>query len=709
MSGAPLGEQKLPAQIVSKRKDLQTGTKKKTLRGDIEGLRAIAVGTVLIYHVGFSFMPGGYVGVDVFFVISGFLITSLLLREAAKSGRISLADFYARRARRLLPAASVVLLFTAAAGSFVLPGQDKLNLGSDVIAATLYVINWALAFRSVDYLAEDAAPSALQHYWSLSVEEQFYVVWPLVIMLGIFIAKRTRARTKPLLFGMLTLIAAVSFIHSVLHTKADPQTAYFYTTTRVWELAIGALLAFLVVRLSRLPRALAEIIGGVGLLLVLWSAFFLTNQTPWPGSWALAPTVGAALVIAAGCASSETVAARLLSVRPMVWIGGLSYAIYLWHWPLIILAKQAYPGLRLRYVVVLGLLSIALAWLTKHLVEDPIRFHPGLSAKASRGLLFGGATMLVTSLVGMAVLASAPSIGTDRDVPGATALVADTDAEVWSLRPDPQAAFTTSGDLVPDPAMATLDVPSYYDDDCQVTSSTQVDTTCTYGDKDGETVVALVGDSKMGQWFPAFDEIAKQEGWRIDLYLKSTCAFALGDSPDAPCVEFTKNSLELMRSDQRRMPDVVISSQGADDIESEHLAAPLRELKASGAKIVVVGDNQAPSREVYTCVEEAGGKDYAGCGFDPKEIDPSLSQAADLVGALYLPANEWICPPGVTTCPPAVGGSLIYRQGSHITATYARTMTPVIWRELAAAGIAQTPADEITVEDIPEPTGSARG
>ncbi|MGO1167995.1 MAG: acyltransferase family protein, partial [Janibacter sp.] len=375
MTAGP-GDAPAPSQVTrTAAGEAQHGAKgKKNLRGDIEGLRAVAVGTVLIYHVGIPFMPGGFVGVDIFFVISGFLITSLLLREATRSGRISIADFYARRARRLLPAASVVLIFTAILGWFILPGQDRGNLGTDVMAATFYVINWALAYRSVDYLAEDAAPSLLQHYWSLSVEEQFYVVWPLIIIVGLFIAKRTRLRPKPLLFGLLGLIAAASLAYSVVHTASDPATAYFYSTTRIWELAIGALLAFLVVRLASLPRGIAELLAGVGLLLVLWSAFFLDGKTPWPGAWALAPTVGAALIIAAGCASQSTITARLLSLKPMVWIGGLSYAIYLWHWPLITMAKVAYPDVRIRHLVVLGLLSIALAWMTKHLVEDPIRF-----------------------------------------------------------------------------------------------------------------------------------------------------------------------------------------------------------------------------------------------------------------------------------------------------------------------------------------------
>ena len=678
---------------------------KKNLRGDIEGLRAVAVGTVLIYHVGIPFMPGGFVGVDIFFVISGFLITSLLLRESVKTGGISIADFYARRARRLLPAASLVLIVTAVLGWALLPGPDRLNLGTDVIAATFYVINWALAIRSVDYLAEDAAPSALQHYWSLSVEEQFYVVWPLIIILGLFVARRTRLRPKPLLFGVLAVIAAASLAYSVVHTKSDPATAYFYTTTRVWELAIGALLAFLVLRLTALPRIAAEVLGGVGLLLVLWSAFFLTGKTPWPGSWALAPTVGAALIIAAGCASQSTVTARLLSLKPMVWIGGISYAIYLWHWPLITIAKQTWPEVRIRHLVLIGLLSIVLAWITKHLVEDPVRFHPGLSAKASRGLLFGGASMLVTALVGGAVWATVPKLDEDAQVRGATALVADPDSDAWKVREDLGEVVATSGKTTPDPAVAPEDVPRYYDDDCQVQpGDTEVDTTCVYGETDGDQTIAMLGDSKMGQWFPAVEAIAKDEGWRLELYLKSACAFTYDGAKD-DCEEFGKNA--NAHFDAEGAPDIALVSQGAGS--SPELRAgmteAIKELRAKGTEVVVLADSPRPQGQVYTCVED-NPEDYSACDF-PAEGNgrkgrgsKPLGAAAEATDTPFVDLNQWICPPG-ETCPPVIGDSLVYRQGSHVTATYIRTLTPMLYRALAAEDLTAKNSSEISVDDIP--------
>ncbi|MFX4286811.1 acyltransferase family protein [Janibacter sp. G349] len=680
---------------------------KKNLRGDIEGLRAVAVGTVLIYHVGIPFLPGGFVGVDIFFVISGFLITSLLLRETVKTGTISIADFYARRARRLLPAASVVLIVTALLGWALLPGPDRLNLGADVIAATFYVINWALALRSVDYLAEDAAPSALQHYWSLSVEEQFYVVWPLIIIVGLMVARRTRMRPKPLLFGVLAVIAAASLVYSVLHTKSDPATAYFYTTTRVWELAIGALLAFLVLRLTRLPRLAAELLAGAGLLLVLWSAFFLTSKTPWPSAWALAPTVGAALIIAAGCATQATATARLLSLKPMVWIGGISYAIYLWHWPLITIAKTAWPEVRIRHLVLIGIVSVVLAWLTKHLVEDPVRFHPGLSAKASRGLLFGLASMIVTALVGTAVWATVPKLDEDAKVPGATALVADPSSDVWKVREDASKVFASSGTTTPDPAVAPEDVPRYYDDDCQVQpGDADVDTSCVYGKTDGDQTIAMLGDSKMGQWFPAVEAIAHDEGWRVELYLKSACSFTY-DGARSDCEEFGRNANKHF--DEEGAPDVALVSGGAGSSPSlrKGMTEAISELKAKGTKVVVLSDSPRPGKEqVYTCVEEHP-DDFSTCAFPADEDNgrkgrgtKALQESATAADVPFVDLNEWICPPG-KECPPVIGDSLVYRQGSHVTATYIRTLTPMLYRALAAEDLTSKNSDEISVKDIP--------
>ena len=274
------------------------------VRLDIEGLRAIAVTMVLVYHTGAGVLSGGFAGVDVFFVISGFLITSLLLRELTRSGTVSISAFYARRARRLLPAASLVILVTLALGWWVMPSSARSDLGADGIAAALYVLNWTLAARSVDYLAEGAAVSPLQHYWSLCVEEQYYVVWPLAILLAVAVARRLGWRPRQVLLVLVAVGGVASLAYSVWATGTSPATAYFVSTTRVWELAIGSLLAFAAGSLGGLSARASFLLAWSGLAAIACTALLFSRSTPWPGAAALVPTLGTAAVIAAGCSKA---------------------------------------------------------------------------------------------------------------------------------------------------------------------------------------------------------------------------------------------------------------------------------------------------------------------------------------------------------------------------------------------------------------------
>ena len=300
-------------------------------RGDIEGLRAVAVLVVLVDHARLP-LTGGYVGVDVFFVISGFLITTLLVREMTLSGSVSMAGFYARRARRLLPGAAVVLVATAVLTLEFLPRTRWSDTGLDVMSSALYGQNWRLAEQAVDYQAQTDAASPLQHFWSLAVEEQFYFLWPtLLLAVTVFVRPRPREgrgvwlpgrsrrgdrrSTAPLLLGM-AVVAVPSFAWSVLRTASDPQASYFTTTTRLWELAVGGGVAILAPRLATLPPVVAAAMGWTGLAVILGCAVTYTAATPFPGSAALAPVLGAAAVIAAGRAAGKRRARGRARGRP---------------------------------------------------------------------------------------------------------------------------------------------------------------------------------------------------------------------------------------------------------------------------------------------------------------------------------------------------------------------------------------------------------
>jgi peptidoglycan/LPS O-acetylase OafA/YrhL len=350
-----------------------TQPSREQFRPDIEGLRAIAVGLVILFHAYREPFTGGFVGVDVFFVISGFLITSLLLKEQKRAGRISIMGFYARRVRRILPAATLVVLITLFA-TYQWLGFIAGNLvANDAKWTAIFAANIHFGFVGNDYFGAQLPPSPLQHMWSLGVEEQFYLVWPGVFLVLVLLARGAQHRKA--LAGALSLIIAASLLWSLIQTSVNQTWAYFSPLTRAWELALGALVAVLApsiaqLKLSWVPHALAF----AGLAGIVVAAVLFTSHTRYPGSAAALPVVGSALLIAAGCANQRTIVGRALSVRPMQWIGARSYSMYLWHWPLLIIPAQ-YATKELSAVENTGwvLLTVVASAITYRLVENPFR------------------------------------------------------------------------------------------------------------------------------------------------------------------------------------------------------------------------------------------------------------------------------------------------------------------------------------------------
>ena len=390
---------------------------------EIQGLRAIAVGSVLLFHIWPNLLPGGYVGVDVFFVISGYLITGLLIREAEISGRISLLNFYERRIRRLLPAATLVLVSVALCVG-ILPEARWEETAYELIASAVYVENWHLAWLAVDYLGSENAPSPVQHYWSLSIEEQFYIVWP-AIMIGILGTFRSSNFRRLLLFS-LGFIFLGSLAASIVLTARNPQAAYFVTHTRVWELALGSTLA--AATLPAISAPVRETMRLLGLAAILVACLAFTRTTPFPGYAALLPTIGCALVIAAGKSEGRWSSFRVLALPPAQYLGDISYSVYLWHWPLVVFGLVLLEGSGHSYSTGLLILAatILMADFSKRFVEDPFR-RPGT---ATRTLTSGAASVAVSvmaaGLVILTVDSKAPgaAIAQTSDLyPGARALL----------------------------------------------------------------------------------------------------------------------------------------------------------------------------------------------------------------------------------------------------------------------------------------------
>ncbi|KRC65961.1 hypothetical protein ASE12_15065 [Aeromicrobium sp. Root236] len=674
----------------------------RMLRLDIEGIRTIAVGSVLVGHAGVSWFAGGFVGVDVFFVLSGFLITGLLAREVSRTGRVRIGNFWARRMKRLLPASATVLLFSAIVTYVYLPITQRPDFGGDIKAAALYVVNWRLAARGVDYLAEDIGQSPVQHYWSLAVEEQFYLVWPLLMLaIGVLAAKRWKQGA----FVALGVITVASFVWSVAQTASTPATAYFVSTTRVWELGLGALLALASARVARLPSVLLAAGGWLGLALIAYAVLVFDSSTTWPGANALVPTVGAALVIASGITRTPRSPQRLLSLPPMVWIGGLSYSIYLWHWPILVAAQAKFPDMQVRWAVLLMIASIVPSWLCHRYIENPVRF--GTFFKPTgRALALGAALTAAGVLVSIGLSASAESglhEATVAQAPGAAALTDPGNKDVvWS-------DLTHVDRMRPLPVDAGNDRPPLYTEepDCQVRDGISEPKLCEFGDTSSNKVVAIVGDSKMVQWETALNDLGKREGWKVVTITKSACPFTdtmvtTGGKLWSDCRAWGKAALKKILE---LKPDLVLTSHGRAaaipvggsvstrptiEAMADGMARYWKTITDAGIPLIAMLDNPNPTGgPVYECV--AQNLDHLDrCAFDKAKGISGSGAPTALAAMKQVPAvktldmRDLVCP-DKDRCAPIIGNVLVYRQGSHITRSYIDSMEPQLAERLYKA------------------------
>jgi peptidoglycan/LPS O-acetylase OafA/YrhL len=359
-------------------------------------LRAIAVLLVIASHAGVTLLAGGYVGVDVFFVLSGFLITGLLLREYLSSGRISITRFYARRIRRILPAGTLVLLATLLGTYLYLGSNGASRVAGDAQWSALFASNVRFIELGTNYMSAQLPPSPLQHFWSLAVEEQFYAVWPVLIIMTAWLAKGAHLRKT--LGAILVLLVVVSLTWSIWQTPNDAAVAYFSPLTRVWELAAGALLAVATPALLRLPSRLGVAMSVIGVAAIMASGLLFNDATPFPGYAAALPVAGAALAVAGGTCAPGLGAEVLLRLRPFQWLGMLSYSLYLWHWPLLTIAKEAagrdlLPGETALFCLLALVLSIATFWL----IENPVRNSRWLKRRSPLISLGVGACLVLAS------------------------------------------------------------------------------------------------------------------------------------------------------------------------------------------------------------------------------------------------------------------------------------------------------------------------
>lgn len=662
-------------------------TDKSGFRPDVEGLRAVAVVAVLLYHAGLPFVPGGYVGVDVFLVISGFLITGLLVTELRQTGTISLAGFYARRVRRLLPAAFVVLAAVAALSLVLFDPVRRADVSGDVVASALYVSNWRFALQAVDYFA-GASESPVQHYWTLAVEEQFYLVWPVLLLAVAWCCRRYGWRPGRALLTAFVSVGVLSFAASLWFTYWGAADAYFSTFTRGWELALGGGLALVLATGRRVPPRLA---GGLALLGaggIVWAAGWFDDATAFPGAAALLPTLGAAAVIAAGASVPGTRVARVLALRPVRHVGRLSYSWYLWHWPLLVFAAAAWGELSAWQ----GLLVVAGSWLpaavTYRLVETPVRRHRGLAARPARSLRLGVALTAGAAVSGLLLQLTMPSlpVADPKDVPAAKA------AEQGVV------VQTAASAVRPDPRKAKQDRSKVYSDGCIVGQAETSPPDCVYGDPNGEVTVAAFGDSMMMQFVVALDDIGKREGWRVVVYTKSNCppadvrvynASFRRDYPE--CDQWRERAMRQLDKEQPAM--VLMSGRSnyrvAADGERLDVEQSKRELTKGWqrtvdelndnlpAQLVVMEPTAHPEVDVPSCVSEHLNK-LKECStprdkaLDRPRVNAEVADENDDVE--LVDPTPMLC--DGAQCPAVIGNAIVYRETDHLTATYAKSLAP---------------------------------
>jgi peptidoglycan/LPS O-acetylase OafA/YrhL len=678
-------------------------------RPDIEGLRAVAVLIVVLYHLGVPGFAGGYVGVDVFFVLSGFLITGLLVSELESTGSIALTRFFTRRLRRLLPASTVVLVATLGLAWVLLPPLELTELRPQALVTAGYLANVQLALSGTDYLQAHTAPSALQHYWSLAVEEQFYLLWPL-LLLGVTRAAHRRGRSivRPLLITTST-VTALSLALSVAMTPSSPAYAYFLLPTRAWEMAAGGILALVLRQVPGPGRRLSAWSGAAGLAAIALATLTYSGATVFPGWTAILPVFGTLLLLYSG--SHTGALQRWLSVRSMMAIGRRSYAIYLWHWPLFVFT-DAVPEGQATPVVRIGVLAFTfvLAWLTFRLVENPVRHHHAFSRRPS--VTYAAGAFLTVIAIGAALHVTSPSLlgpaesqlvasGEESSLPvpskedGKGVRIAE------GTPPRAAEAPASPGPLRPSLRDVRDDIALVSRDGCHRSGpQVDVDEGCEYGDPEGPLVV-LFGDSHAAQWFPALHRLADVEGWRLVSLTKSACpAFEIStyDRPGGtyePCDRWRAAAIERINAEDPAMIVLtsMITGHGRDaQVERlDGLAATLDKLQRP-ERVVVLEDSPHLPFDPPVCLSEHL-DDPARCAARIEEVAPAAvgaatREVAQRAGAEFVATRALVCGDG--ECAVVRDRTIVYRDPHHLTETFVLSLTTELARRLESTAVGAT-------------------
>ena len=670
-------------------------------RLDIQGLRAIAIVLVVLYHAHLPGLTGGYIGVDVFFVISGFLITGQLLGEVDRRGKLSLVGFYARRIKRLLPLSTLVLVCTVVASWVLLVPLQATTVLHDALYTAGYGMNYHLAIEGTNYLQAASAVSPFQHYWSLAVEEQFYFVWPLLLLVISVVAARRR---HVLLTALLLIIGAASLLLCVHMTKTSLPWAYFSLPTRAWELAIGALIAVNISLLRRLPGLVAAAITWAGLAAIVGSALLYTDATVFPGIAAAVPVLGCAAVIAGGCAHPAWGAERVLRNGVAQGLGKISYGWYLWHWPLLILAEEKVGhSLSLATNLALVVAALLISCVTYVCVEKPVRELRSLSTRPWRGIALGLALSAVSVSVAVVAIATLPSsVGHGRAVTVHALHEVAPEQSVERVVAASVGTTSVPSNLTPTLANVTNDLPVSQTDGCWVgiLGTAPSAKPCFFGDLQAKTTIVLYGDSHADQWLPALMVLGREHHWRILSLTKASCPPGFNHIFDPSLKRAYTECDAWHRAAARRIaalhPNLVVMSEAVStggprfsrSAWTGAATSAVGSLRRQGVPVLFLGDTPRTKIVGPACVA-ANLSDAAQCELNQSYAyyypgrRAAVMAAAKAAGAHTFDPDPLFC--SVGKCMAVIGNFLVYRDSSHITATYARWLAPVLFAPVQQA------------------------
>lgn len=688
-------------------------------RKDIQGLRAFAVIAVILDHL-LGWPSGGFIGVDVFFVISGFLITGLLLREQERSGRISFTGFYKRRVKRILPASILVLVVTLAA-SFVVFGQSRfMSTIWDGVAAFFFSANWRFAAVGTDYFQASGPTSPLQHFWSLAVEEQFYFVWPW-LMLAIFVlfARRqgTGSAARIAVGAAIGIISLASFVWAMWETVNIPTQAYFSTFSRAWELGIGALLAVVAPLLAHLPAALRPVLAWAGLAGMTLSLFVISEGASFPAPSAGLPVLSTALVIAAGTGVTQQRYLAPLTNRVSGYIGDISYSLYLWHFPVIIIAGAVADLTAPATLAIVAATMVLLSIYAYHLVEDPIRKSSWLDKRAhktrqpwnpSQGYKLTALSLLavVTATTCGAVLIK-PAATSETSVAMAPQSAASATAkpaigpETDKLQKEITAALGAASWPELSPTMDEAIASRQAADDvtpCGKTAPVN-DAACTWGDPNATNTALIVGDSISMTYVGALREVfGTSSGWNVKSYGTFGCPFTdvTTTNSDAAAVEACPaRKAAAVEAINTIRPDIVFIANGYGPRTPVGESEPMTPAQWASSTETIVSEFQGAAGKVIFLAAPPSEKNVTKCytrvskpadcisNVTSRWIDVAAAEEslAQKIGATFIDSRQWFCTDAL--CPAYVGTTPVKLDEVHMTQQYAVKIAPAIREYLA--------------------------